>query len=215
MASRLQRGCELCYFGSMHTQFRSAKLPLSTQAGEGLPRRRWTTAELEAMVAAEIIVPDERFELIGGDVVIMQPKGLRHEMLKASLSMFWAFHVKRPFWVACATTFRQAEDTYFETDFVFLNPQGKPLEVIGSQSVLAVEIADNSLEYDLGRKALCYAAHCIPELWVIDAVSLRTHVHRKPAAGGYGDISLLGPEEALALPFAPDIVVRLNELEMR
>ena len=57
-------------------------MPPTTQAAEGLPRRPWTVAEIEAAVAAGIIDEDERFELLGGEVVPMSPKGARHELVK-------------------------------------------------------------------------------------------------------------------------------------
>ena len=38
-----------------------------TTAAEGLPRRRFTVAEVEAMVAAGVMEKDERVELIGGN----------------------------------------------------------------------------------------------------------------------------------------------------
>ena len=41
---------------------------------------------VEAMQAAGIIGEDERFELIGGEVVPMQAKGGRHEMVKIVLN---------------------------------------------------------------------------------------------------------------------------------
>ena len=41
----------------------------TTQAAEGMLRRRFTVEELEAMVAAGILGEDERIELIGGEVV--------------------------------------------------------------------------------------------------------------------------------------------------
>ncbi len=47
-----------------------------TSAAEGLPRRRFTVAEVEAMVAAGVMDEDERVELIGGELVPMSPKGL-------------------------------------------------------------------------------------------------------------------------------------------
>jgi hypothetical protein len=46
-----------------------------TTAAEGLPRRRFTVAEVEAMVAAGVMEEDERVELIGGELVPMSPKG--------------------------------------------------------------------------------------------------------------------------------------------
>ncbi len=48
---------------------RPASLPATTQAAEGLLRRRWSLAEIEEMVRLGIRPEDERFELIGGEVV--------------------------------------------------------------------------------------------------------------------------------------------------
>jgi hypothetical protein len=45
-----------------------------TSAAEGLPRRRFTVAEVEAMVAAGVMEEDERVELIGGELVPMSPR---------------------------------------------------------------------------------------------------------------------------------------------
>src|SRR5258708_6018964 len=58
----------------------------STQAAEGLPRRRFTVAEVEAMVAAGIMDEDERVELIGGELAPMSAKGIHHEALKVARS---------------------------------------------------------------------------------------------------------------------------------
>jgi Uma2 family endonuclease len=69
----------------MNEQLRPRSFPAATQAAEGLPRRRWSVAEIEAMVANGIILEDERFELIGGEVVPMSPKGNRHELVKKAL----------------------------------------------------------------------------------------------------------------------------------
>ena len=38
------------------------------------------------MVAEGIILEDERFEMIGGEVVPMSPKGNRHELVKRRCS---------------------------------------------------------------------------------------------------------------------------------
>ena len=67
-----------------------------TSAAEGLPRRRFTVAEVEAMVAAGVMEEDERVELIGGELVPMSPKGNHHEVLKAAL---YASFCIRELWV--------------------------------------------------------------------------------------------------------------------
>jgi hypothetical protein len=63
--------------------------PRLTRAAEGLPRRRFTVAEVEAMVEAGIMDEDERVELIGGELVPMSPKRSRHEVVKAALLDRW------------------------------------------------------------------------------------------------------------------------------
>jgi hypothetical protein len=60
-----------------------------TSAAEGLPRRRFTVAEVEAMVAAGVMEEDERVELIGGELVPMSPKRIEHEVVKKALLRRW------------------------------------------------------------------------------------------------------------------------------
>jgi hypothetical protein len=70
----------------MNELLRPPSLPVTTQAAEGLRRRRFTVAEIQSMVAGGIISEDERIELIGGEVVPMSPKGRRHEILRSELA---------------------------------------------------------------------------------------------------------------------------------
>ncbi len=101
--------------------FYSSTLERTTQAAEGMVRRRFTVAELEAMVAAGIIDEDERIELIGGEVVPMSPKGNHHEILKHALIHYWAKRVPDRLTFTTETTFRLTPDTYLEPDFVFFD----------------------------------------------------------------------------------------------
>ena len=89
-----------------------------TSAAEGLPRRRFTVAEVEAMVAAGVMEEDERVELIGGELVPMSPKGNHHEVLKAALLRRWYRAAPDEFGLVPETTFRLSEDTYLEPDVV-------------------------------------------------------------------------------------------------
>ena len=87
---------------------------LTTTAAEGLPRRRFTVAELEQMTAAGILQEDERIELIGGEIVPMSPKGNHHEILKMALMLYWARVVSADVLFTTETTFRLSVDTYLE-----------------------------------------------------------------------------------------------------
>ena len=45
---------------------------------------------------------------------------------------------------------------------------------------LLIEVADSSLEFDLGAKLELYARAGIREFWVVDVTSTRVLVHRRP-----------------------------------
>jgi Uma2 family endonuclease len=186
-----------------------------TSAAEGLPRRRFTVAEVEAMVAAGVMEEDERVELIGGELVPISPKGLAHEVLKTAIADRWYRLPEREVDLAIATTFRLSEDTYLEPDLVVFPRANGIRGLKANNALLVVEIADNSLVYDIGRKAALYASFGVRELWVVDAVRMTTGVFREPATEGYRDARDFGAADRLAPLFAPEaFALRLDELEL-
>lgn len=186
--------------------------PETTQAADGMPRRPWTVAEIEAMVAAGIILEDERFELIGGEVVPMLPKGGRHEMVKVDLNEHFQRLGLAQLRIAQETTLRLDEKSFLEPDFTVYPRSVYPGDLRGHHVLLAVEVADISLRYDLGRKIGVYAAYGIPEIWVIDAETLVTHVFRKLGAEGYRERFEAGPDATVIAAQAPEISMNLSAL---
>jgi hypothetical protein len=122
--------------------------PRLTRAAEGLPRRRFTVAEVEAMVEAGIMDEDERVELIGGESVPMSPKGNHNEVFKIALQRRWRARdeSKRLLYgrscalAAGAATSRAAENTPAPTEPAMLprcrtdQKTGKPQTRAGMQS---------------------------------------------------------------------------------
>jgi Uma2 family endonuclease len=186
-----------------------------TTAAEGLPRRRFTVAEVEAMVAAGVMEEDERVELIGGELVPMSPKGSHHEVMKAALIDRWIRARPDEVRLVSETTFRFSEDTYLEPDVV-IYPRASGIPGLTAANVLlVVEIADSSLRYDMGRKAALYASFGVRELWVIDAVRLTTRVFRDPTADNYREARDFGSQDRLVPLIAPEaFALRLDELDV-
>jgi len=187
---------------------------MTTNAAEGLPRRRFTVAELEAMTAAGILAEDERIELIGGEVVPMSPKGHQHEILKTALTIYWARRLPADLLFSTETTFRLTPDTYLEPDFVFYPKASGIRGLAAATARLVVEIADSSLGYDLGRKAALYASFGIAELWVLDALRLVAHIHRQPEGEGYRSVVTLAKDARLAPQVSSALAVTLGELDL-
>ena len=130
----------------MNEIYRPPSLPLTTQAAEGLPRRRWTTAELEEMARRGLFRDargnEERFELIGGEVVPMSPKGNRHEIVRNGLSR----HLTRlcPEWVDVGyePQFNLTGDSYLLPDLLVWPAEILVPFVRGTDALLVIEVAD-------------------------------------------------------------------------
>ena len=185
-----------------------------TRAAEGLDRRAFTISDMEVMVQVGLIAPDERLELIGGEIVPMSPKGSRHEAIKAALNLHWAGHCPTGFAFVLKTGLRLDELTYLEPDFIVFERSMRLAELKGPDVLLAVEVADSSLGYDLGRKPLVYAGFGVRELWVIDAEHRVVHRHLAPSSGGYGRIDRQTASSWLVPAHAPSaFAFALDELE--
>jgi Uma2 family endonuclease len=84
----------------------------------------------------------------------------------------------------------------------------------GLDVLLAVEVGDSSLAYDLGRKAQVYAEFGVRELWVIDAARRVAHVHLEARPGGYERIDKRRATERLEPAHAPTaFAFALDDLE--
>lgn len=188
--------------------------PKTTTAAEGLPRRPFTVAEPERMVAAGILDEDERIELIGGEMAPMSPKKDQHEGVKASLAMYCARRLPDDLMVVTEATFRLTKDTCLEPDFAFYPKESGIKGLSAGTARFVVEVADSSLAYDLGLKAKLYAGFGIVELWVINAVTLQTRIHRHPTPTGYRTIADLPPTERLEPRLVPALALTLSELEL-
>jgi len=181
-------------------------------AGSLPPRRKFSVTEMYRLVEAGILGHDERVELIDGEIVQMSPKGVFHETLKIKLNMFFARNIPEGYEFAPETTFHLDEHSYLEPDFVFYESEVGLQGLNGETALLAVEVADSSLAYDLGLKQQIYARYGVRELWVIDARKLVAHIFLEPGRDGYAAHSIHQPSRRLAPDFAPEFAVTLDKL---
>jgi hypothetical protein len=180
-------------------------MPTTTQAAEGLMRRRWSVDEIEAAIAAGIIPHGERFDMIGGELVPLAPPSMPRVALRQALAAAFAPLIPDTVVLRVDPVLRLDHDTSLRSDIAFLR---------GSEVLLAVEVADVPPDYDLQRKARIYAAHDVPELWVVDHATGETQVQREPYDGEYEGRGMMGRNDALVLPFAPAARIALRQLTL-
>jgi Uma2 family endonuclease len=126
-----------------------------------------------------------------------------HEAIKVALALYWGQRCPSGYAFAPATGLRLDERTYLEPDFVVFQRTVRLADLKGPDVLLAVEVADSSLSYDLIRKPAVYAAFGVRELWVIDAASRVIHRHAGHYAGGYARIERSSAAATLVPQYAP------------
>jgi Uma2 family endonuclease len=186
----------------------------TTRAADGLPRWRWTVAEIEKMAVDGYFREEEQFELVGGEIVPMSPKGRRHEIIRGELAFRFTRLAPDDVFVIAEPQFNLADDTYLNPDILVHPASLKTPDVRGADALLVIEVADTSLRYDLNTKAPIYATHGVREYWVINAGTLITMVHKEPSDQTYGFVQEVAPNAMLAPSLVPAFAMSLGVLEL-
>lgn len=166
--------------------------------------RRWTRLEYERLVDLGVFRPEEPIELIGGELIVSEPKGSSHavavgltgDALRSAFGPGWVVRVQDP--VALD------DESEPEPDLVVVPGghrdyrEGHPTRV-----VLVVEVAESSLALDLDRdvKSGLYARAQVPEYWIVNLVDRVLEIHRRPIRDDstsvgwrYGFVERSGPQ---------------------
>jgi Uma2 family endonuclease len=151
----------------------------TTRGADGFARRAFTVDDVERMLAAGILGADEKFELIGGEIVPMSPEMRPHLVLKSRLGKWLAQSAPPGTEVLFDGAMRLKNAALLEPDLAVVKRQSlthpgyTPIE----DALLVVEIASAGLARDLA-KAKAYAAAGVPELWIVDMQARETRVFR-------------------------------------
>ncbi len=176
------------------------------------PHRRFTVDEFEQMGAAGIIGPDERVELIAGEIYVMSPAGRFHEVLRFQLAYQWTRLAPSNVMVGAEMQLRLTDYHQPVVDIGVLPFALLPPDARGPDMLLVVEIADSSLAIDTGIKAAAYAAGGVREYWVINARTRSTLIHRDPGPDGYTSKFEVPATEAVTPLLVPELAIRLVDL---
>lgn len=182
--------------------------------------RRWTRAEYERMIDAGIFNPDERAELIGGEIIAVAPQkslhatavSLAHGTLERAFGPEYHVRVQLPLALD--------PDSEPEPDVAVV--PGSPRDYLHahpSRSPLVVEAADTTLALDRHVKGSLYARGGLADYWIVNLVERVLEVYRDPApdpAAPYGwayrTVDRLGPEAVVQPLAAPGTHIAVADL---
>lgn len=188
----------------------------TTQAADGFPRLKWTLEEFERLSElgffGGIDGPRERLELIDGDLVPMNAKGIRHERVRGRLTLYLSRLLPVELAVYGEPGWRPGGARYLEPEIIICDIAHDPSTVPPAEVLLLIEVADSSLKFDSSVKANIYATLGVAEYWVIDANTLSTRIHLAPTPDGYTHATD-HPSTATLAPFKlPSLTLRLADL---
>ncbi len=192
---------------------------------KGLPipgHHLWTREKYERATELGLLGPDDRVELIEGEIVQKMPQNSPHSTalsltLEALCLAFPVGFVVRPHLPLNIGSLSQPEPDLAVVvgsarDYGSAQPDA-------ANAVLVVEISDSTLLPDQTTKAALYARAGIGEYWIVNLPERVLEVHRQPAsiagallAHGYQQITRLSEAETVAPLAAPASAITVADL---
>lgn len=179
-------------------------------------RHKITVDEYERLGEAGILHPDSRIELIDGDLIDMPPIGPPHASVSIRLNRLFITRAGHTAIVSVAHPMRLPPWSMPEPDFMLLRPRADDYAAhhpSAADVLLAVEVADSSLRFDLNVKSRLYAANGVREYWIIEARSPRLHRFRDPVASArvYGTQEVLEGDFLISPIDLPEMTLKAGD----
>ncbi len=144
------------------------------------------------MVSSGVFHPEDKLELIDGEIYDVSPQSSRHatairlveEALRRAYGSGYDVRVQLP----------AALDASSEPEPDIAVVEGGPRDYLDAHpttALLTVEVSESSLAFDRATKQATYARNGIPEYWIVNLVDQVVEVYRQPGEGGYAEVSKL------------------------
>jgi Uma2 family endonuclease len=175
--------------------------------------------EFHRLYEAGILPPDERAELVEGEIFELSPMNPEHAtgMRKVRRALLAAFG--EGFVVSDQLPLVLDSETEVYPDFsVCAGDLDDYADHHPTTASLVVEVSDTTARFDRGKKASLYATAGIEEYWIVDLARRRVEVRREPggaAEGGAAEcqITLLyAPGQTISPICSPDASIAVDEL---
>jgi Uma2 family endonuclease len=150
--------------------------------------RKFTVDEYYRMAEVGIIGPEDRVELIDGQIIQMSPPGVRHIAATHRAPTLFTEALGRQVIVSVQNPLRLDRFNEPQPDIIILKPQPDfyaSRNAGPADASLVIEISETSLSYDQKIKVPHYAGKRIPEVWIEDLKHDVLIVYRDPGGDTY------------------------------
>ncbi len=167
-------------------------------------KRLFSVHDFHKMAAAGIFMPEDRIELINGEILTRSPINSRHSGHLIRLQKVLEALLGDRVLISAQNPLRLDAFSEPQPDLAILKPNTHfytehhpgPADVFW-----LIEISDSTLHYDRYTKLPLYAASGIPETWIIDLNKKRLECYSRPdtASGKYLDQKIITRQERVVL----------------
>ena len=178
-------------------------------------KKLFTVDEYYQMAKAGIFGPEDRVELIDGEVIQMCPIGDRHAGSVNRINRLFVTSFRDGAVISVQNPLQLSNYTEPEPDVVVLKPRADDYagkKVRAEDALLVVEVADTTLRYDRQIKVPRYAAAGVPEVWIENLAADELLVYRNPGAKAYSISLTLHRTDTISPSVFPDIVFKVDEI---
>jgi Uma2 family endonuclease len=175
----------------------------------------WTVQDYHRMSELEILDPNERTELISGQIIYMVAKGTPHVITLQLLASTLLDQLGRTALIRTQDPISLDNSSEPEPDLVIV--RGNILDYADrhpqpADIYLVVEVASSTLRQDCEIKDKLYAKASIADYWVIDIPNHQVHIFRDPTPTGYtSHLILTAPQTISPLAF-PAVAISIASI---
>lgn len=181
-------------------------------------RYRFSVEDYHRMADSGILGEDDRVELIDGEILTMSPIGSRHIAVVNFLNQHMVSMYQSIALVQVQNPILLGDHSEPEPDLSVVElrddyyASGLPT---AADTLLVIEVADATLDYDRRIKLPLYARHGIAEAWLVDLVTNRVEVHREPSPEGYQQHQRFDGEQRVVSPGFAEIELTADAILLR
>jgi len=178
-------------------------------------KHQFTVTEYRQIADAGVFRPDDRLELLDGEIIEMPPMGSRHALCVARLNHLFK-QVSGSDVVVWVQSPLQLDDRSEPLPDLFLTSGSFDSYADhlprSSDVILLIEVSDSSLPYDRGVKLSVYARAGIREVWIVDLANGQVEIYSEPTAAGYQSRAVSRGDDRLAPQALASISVTVSEI---
>lgn len=180
--------------------------------------KRWTRLEYDRMAEAGLFDPDERVELLEGDIITVTPQQSPHSACIGLIDGVLRHAFGPSYWIRIQLPLIVDPDSEPEPDLAVV--PGSPRDYVHDHprtAVLVIEVADSTIAKDRTYKTRIYARAGILEYWIVNLTERCLEVYRDPMAapgqaGTYRSSQKLSPSDSIAPLASPGSTVAVADL---